>query len=131
MNVRHRQTGMSLPGMLCIAVMVGFFVMCILKLAPSYFEYLSVREIMSKVAGEQDPAEHRISDIRLRIANLLNTNQVYAIKPQEVEVFREKGKTYIDANYEVRIPVMWRIDAVMKFDDLKYQVGSAQPERSG
>jgi hypothetical protein len=131
MKVHHRQTGMSLPGMLCIAVMVGFFVMCILKLAPSYFEYLSVREIMSKVSGEQDPAEHRISDIRLRIANLLNTNQVYAIKPQEVEVFREKGKTYIDANYEVRIPVMWRIDAVMKFDDLKYQVGSAQPERSG
>jgi hypothetical protein len=131
MKSRHQQAGMSLLGMLCIAVMLGFFVMCGLKLAPSYFEYLSVKEIMSKVSGEQDPANHRISDIRLRIANLLNTNQVYGIKPQEVEVFREKGKTYIDASYEVRIPVMWRIDAVMKYDDLKYEVGSSLPVSGG
>jgi Domain of unknown function (DUF4845) len=131
MKSRYQQAGMSLPGMLCIAVMLGFFVMCILKLAPSYFEYLSVKEIMSKVAGEQDPAEHQISAIRLRIANLLNTNQVYGIKPQDVEVFREKGKTYIDASYEVRIPLMWRIDAVMKYDDLKYEVGSPQPLSGG
>lgn len=127
MKLRQRQTGISVLGMLAIAIMVGFFVMCGLKLAPSYFEYLSVREIMGKVAVEDADESESIADIRRRIANLLNTNQVYGLKPQDVDVFREEGKTYIDASYEVRIPVVWRIDAVLRFDDLKYQLGSGEP----
>lgn len=127
MSLRQRQSGMSLLGMLCIAIMLGFFVMCILKMGPSYFEYLSVKEIMGKVSREFEPDKDNISDIRRHIANLLNTNQIYALKPQDVEVFRKDGKTYIDAGYEARIPVMWRIDAVLKFDDLKYEAGHAEP----
>ncbi len=126
MKLRQRQSGMSLIAMLCIAVMAGFFVMCAIKLGPSYFEYLSVKEIMSKVARDHDPRDQTIADIRRRVANLLNTNQIYAIKPKDVEVFRKEGATYIDASYEARVPIMWRIDAVMKFDDLMYEAGSAQ-----
>jgi hypothetical protein len=44
-----------------------------------------------------------------------------------VEVVHRNGKIYIDANYEVRLPIMGRIDAVMKFDDLVYQVGNPEP----
>ncbi|MBN7798174.1 DUF4845 domain-containing protein [Parahaliea mediterranea] len=127
MKLRRQQSGLSMLSMLCIAVMVGFFVMCGIKMAPSYFEYLSVKEIMAKVAEEHDPEEQNIADIRRRIANLLNTNQVYGIKPQDVDVYRKEGKTYIDASYEARIPIMWRIDAVLKFDDLKYEAGSGLP----
>jgi hypothetical protein len=49
------------------------------------------------------------------------------LAPKDVEVYRLKGKTYIDGNYEVRLPLVWRIDAVLKFDDLLYQVGDPEP----
>lgn len=123
MNMPKRQAGMSIPGMLAIAIMVGFFVMCAIRMVPSYFEYLTVKEIVTKVATEFNPEEDTIADIRRKLANLLNTNQVYGIQPREIEVFRKDGKTYIDARYEVRIPVMGRIDAVMNFDDLEMQAG--------
>ena len=123
-RLRKHQAGMSIPGMLAVAIMVGFFVMCTIKMAPSYFEYLTVKEIVTKVANEYNPEEETISDIRRKLANLLNTNQVYGIKPREIEVFRKDGKTYIDARYEARIPVMGRIDAVMNFDDLEMQAGA-------
>ena len=55
--------------------------------------------------------------------NLFNTNQIYAIKIGDVEIYREKGNTYIDANYEARIPIAGRIDAVLKFDDLLFLAG--------
>ena len=61
---------MSIPGMLAIAIMVGFFVMCIIKMAPSYFEYLTVKEIVTKTANEFNPEEETISDIRRKLANL-------------------------------------------------------------
>jgi hypothetical protein len=115
---------MSIPGMLAVAIMVGFFVMCIIKMAPSYFEYLTVKEIVTKTASEFNPEEETIRDIRRKLANLLNTNQVYGIKPRDIEVYRKDGKTYIDARYEARITVMGRIDAVMNFDDLEMQAGA-------
>jgi hypothetical protein len=123
MNVRHRQSGMSYIGMLIIGIMVGFFVMCALRMVPPYMEYLTVKEVITKVATEKAAGDVTIPDIRRRIANLFNTNQVYALSPRDVKVYRKDGKTYIDASYEVRTPVAGRIDAIMNFDDLKLVVG--------
>ena len=127
MRVRQGQSGASLLGMLCILLMLGFFAMCIIRMLPPYLEYLSVKDIISRIAMEPETADDSASDIRRKIANIFNTNQIYLLDPKDVEVFSKRGYTYIDANYEVRLPVMWRIDSVMKFDDLLYQVGKPDP----
>lgn len=129
MNTRHQQSGMSVPGMLVIGIMVGFFVMCALRMAPPYFEYLSIRKIIESIATEHGAPEFSVSDIRRRVANQFNTNQIYQLKPKDVEIYRKDGSTYIDANYEVRLPVMGPIDAVLRFDDLLYMAGSNVPVR--
>lgn len=126
MKLRQQQSGMSFPGMLAIAIMVGFFVMCGLKMGPSYFEYFTIRDVVTRVAAEHDPATESISDIRRKLANLFNTNQIYGLKPSEIEVFRKDGKTYIDASYEARIPLFGKIDAVIRFDDLEREAGVRQ-----
>lgn len=126
MKLRQQQSGMSLPGMLAIAIMVGFFVMSGLKIGPSYFEYFTIRDIVTKVAAEHDPEKDTIADIRRKLANLFNTNQIYGLKPTDVEVFRRDGKTFIDASYEARIPLFGRIDAVIRFDDLEREAGVRQ-----
>ncbi|GAB3308759.1 DUF4845 domain-containing protein [Haliea atlantica] len=123
MQMRQRQGGMSLPGMLTIAVMVGFFVMAGIRMAPSYFEYMAVRDVVERVAQEHDPATETIADIRRRISNLFNTNQIYGLKPGDIEIYREDGQTWIDARYEARIPLVANIDAVISFDDLLVEAG--------
>lgn len=124
MQLRQRQGGMSLPGMLAIAVMVGFFVMAGIRMAPSYFEYMSVRDVVNRVAQEHDPATENIADIRRKISNLFNTNQVYGLKPGDVEIYREDGQTWIDARYEARVPLVANIDAIISFDDLLVEAGA-------
>lgn len=123
MKIRSRQQGMSIPGMLVVAAMVGFFIMCVLRMAPHYFEYLSVREIITKIAQEHNPEEEDIADIRRRIATVFNTNQIYDLQPKDVEVYRKDGRTFIDARYEARVPIMGNVDAVMNFDDLEIETG--------
>jgi hypothetical protein len=123
MKIRQRQAGMSIPGMLVIAIMVGFFVMCGIRMTPIYLEYLTVKRIMQDVSSEFKPEEDTIADIRRKISNMLNTNQVYLLQPKEVEVFRKDGKIIIDSNYEARFPVMGIIDGVMRFDDLTFIAG--------
>jgi hypothetical protein len=129
MKMRHRQSGMSVLGMLVIAIMLGFFAMCAMRMTPPYMEYLTVKKIVSETATEEtDGAVRTIPDIRRRIGNLFNTNQIYALSPRDIKVYRKEGITYIDASYEVRTPVFGRIDSIMNFDDLKYVVGEPLQE---
>ncbi len=127
MKTRQRQTGLSIPGLLAVAVMVGFFVMCIVRMTGPYLEYLSVKSIIEEVVMEHDPQTQSIGDIRRRISALFNTNQIYELQPKDVEVFRKDGKTFVDARYEVRLPIMGPIDAVLRFDDLLYVAGNPTP----
>jgi|TARA_R110002072_G_scaffold36193_7_gene106630 hypothetical protein len=107
--------------------MLGFFAMCLIRMFPPYFEYLTVRTIISKIAMDADSTIETNSTIRRKIANVFNSNQINQLAPSDVKVYRLKGKTYIDANYEVRLPIVWRVDAVLKFDDLLYRVGDPEP----
>ena len=128
MITRHRQAGMSIPGMLIIAIMVGFFMMCTIKLAPPYIEYMSVKDIVTKVSEEYVPGKTTTGQMRRRIANLFNTNQITALSSTDVEIYRKGGKTFIDGSYEYRTPIIGRIDAIMRFDDLLYVAGQITPQ---
>ena len=122
-NGFRRQRGIGLLGMLIIAIMVGFFVMSAIRIAPGYFEYLSVREVVIRVAEEYDPNADTFTDLRRKLADYFNTNQIKAVNAREVELSREDGRVVINANYEQRIPLVWRVDAVVKYDDLVFIAG--------
>lgn len=127
MATHRHQAGMSILGMLAILLMLGFFAMNIIRMIPAFMEYLSVKDVISRIAMDPDTADESPADIRRTIANIFNTNQIYLLDPKDVEVFAKSGKTYIDANYEVRLPVMWKIDSILTFDDLLYEVGNPTP----
>jgi Domain of unknown function (DUF4845) len=128
MKLRQQQQGMSVPGMIVIALMVGFFVMCGIRMLPIYFEFLSVKDIVESIVEDYDPDNGSVAGIKRRLSAQFNTNQIYELQPRDVEVFRKDGKTHIDATYEVRIEIFGRFDAVMKFDDLVYIAGEPLPE---
>jgi hypothetical protein len=75
------------------------------------------------VAADYKREENTISDIRRRIDTMFNTNQIYDLQPKDVEVFHKDGRTFIDARYEARVPLMGNISAVMSFDDLEIEAG--------
>ncbi len=124
MNLRQRQQGMSIPGMLIIAIMVGFFILAAIRLIPPYVEFMSVKKIVEQVAQEHNPNSQSLGQMRRKVGQLFYTSQIYDIKAEDIDLYRKKGKTYIDASYEVRVPMLWRIDAVMKFNDLVYVAGA-------
>lgn len=123
MQLRQRQSGMSIPGMLIIAIMAGFYVICGIKMVPHYFEYMAVKDIITKVSDEYQPGTTTIGQVRRSIDRLFNTNQIYGLKANAIPIYRKGGKTFIDANYEARIPIAGRLDMVLNFDDLLFVAG--------
>ena len=76
---------------------------------------------------DPETPKQSIRQIRHNLDMTFNTNQIYELKPRDIKIYNKKGKTHIDANYEVRVPIVWRIDGVLKLDDLHYTVGSPEP----
>jgi hypothetical protein len=98
--------------------LLGALLVTALRVAPSYMEYLTVKDLITRAADEYDPRTETVTDLRVRLAKLLNTNQIYDTSVDDIEVYRERGAIVIDANYEKRFPLFWILDGVMKFEDL-------------
>ena len=89
-----------------------------LRVVPSYMEYRTIKGLITRAAEEYDPRSETITALRVRLAKLLNANQIYDTSIGDIEVYRERGAIVIDANYEKRFPLFWTLNGVMKFEDL-------------
>ena len=98
--------------------MLGVLLVNALCVLPSYMEYLTIKDLITRAAEEYDPRSETDTDLTVRLAKLLNTNQIYDTSIDDIEVYRERGAIVIDANYEKRFPLFWILDGVMKFEDL-------------
>lgn len=107
-------------------VAAGFFLLAaimivVLRVTPAYLEYLTVKDVVARVAAESMANELSVVDVKLQLAKSLKTNQVAGISIDDIEVYRERGILVIDARYELRFPLFWIFDGVMKFEDLLFE----------
>ena len=122
LTARTRQGGLTAWGFLLYVLVFGGALISVLRIAPSYLEYLTVKDIVERSVDEFDPQTQSTAEVRTRIRKLLQTSQVYAIDAEDIEIYRERSKIVIDANYEVRFPLFWIVDGVMNFEDLIFKV---------
>ena len=119
----NRAMGFNIWAMSINLLLLGALLVMALRIVPTYMEYLTVRDLITRAAQEYDPRNETVTDLKVRLAKLLNTNQVYDTSIDDIEVYRERGVVVIDANYEKRFPLFWILDGVMKFDDLIVETG--------
>ena len=105
-------------------LLVGALLVMALRLVPGYMAYLTGKDLITHAADESDPRCESITDLKVRLAKVLNTNQIYDTSIDDIEGYRERGAIVIDANYEKRFPVFWILDGVMKFEDLIVETAS-------
>ena len=105
-------------------LLVGALLVMALRVVANYLEYLTGKDLITHAADEYDPRSESIADLKVRLAKLLNTNQIYDTSIGDIEGYRERSAIVIDASYEKRFPVFWILDGVMKFEDLIVETAS-------
>lgn len=115
---RKKQAGMTAFSLLLVALVAGFFLICVVKIGPVYLESRTVKSIVNQAAEEARNEELGKAEIHDRIAKKLLINTVSGMSMQDVEVRGTGEEMEIDANYEVRKPLLFNIDVVVKFDDM-------------
>ena len=117
----RRQAGFTFWSIVFYVLVLGSAMVLALRIAPSYLEYMTVRDIMERAVDDWNPRDQGTMVVKTRIRKLLQTSQIYVITAEDVKVYRDKNDVVVDANYETRFPLFWIVDGVMVFDDLVYR----------
>ena len=116
MQTLKSQQGMTAIGWLIVLGLIGFFVLLALRMTPAYLEYFTVKSALESLQNEPGITQKTPSEIRSMLGKRFDVNDVKNVSSKDVSVDNQSGRLNVGVDYEVRVPVLGNVDAVMKFD---------------
>lgn len=118
MRTRHKVEGITLIGFVILLAVLGFFAYLAMRLVPMYVEYFGVLKSMEQLRQEPNAAQMSLPEVRNSLSLKFNTQYVdeTSVTPQSISLKREAGAATLRIAYEKRVPFLYNIDLVGKFD---------------
>lgn len=114
-----KQQGMTAIGILMVLALIAFFTLLALRLAPPYLENFNVTSSLKSLQQEVGIKDKSPGEIRNLLQRRFDINDVANVKRENVTVAKDakSGLLKIAVDYEVRVPIMLNVDAVVVFSD--------------
>ncbi len=116
-NSLRRQKGASVFAIIILLVMVGMFLLSALKVAPAYMDNNVIVNAMNGMINNNDFESMSISEVRSSLQRSLVTNNIRDFSTGSVVLTREGDDSFVDINYESRVPLFYNIDIVVVFEN--------------
>ena len=113
---------MGLIGNVLLISLIIFFATVLVRLGPTYVDNWSLDRVLSSLAEEATAKEMTPFEVREKMQRLFITNRIETLSTKEIKINREKRKLVIDARYEKRVPLMGNVDAVVRFEEMVYEI---------
>lgn len=114
MNMRKRQQGITLLGMIIGISIAGVFAYCGMKVVPMYQEFWAVKDSMEEVAKTPNIKAMSNAKIIDLLDRRFNISYVDSVTKDHIFIDMKNGPT-LTITYEVRKPLMYNLDIVGKF----------------
>ncbi|HEX5844253.1 MAG TPA: DUF4845 domain-containing protein [Pseudomonas sp.] len=117
MNFSRSQKGMSVLGWMMMLAVVAFLASAAFKVAPHYFDYLSLEKIITAVENEKGKQITTVGDFYSHVSTGMQVNNIRDIKLEDVlKIKLENNEFHAHLKYEKREPLIENIDLVVRFD---------------
>jgi hypothetical protein len=116
-SMARQQQGLTLITWLVILMMVGFFIMLGLRLAPIYIQNYTVKNILTDLQQEPLVSRKPAGEIRQMLLNRFDINGISTLGREDIQIRRSGGKTDIKVVYETRQHVVGNVDVVVMFNE--------------
>ena len=118
MKMRHKVRGITLIGFVIVLCVLGFFAYMAMRLIPMYVEYFGVVKAMEQVRSEGNSSQKSIEEIRRDLSLKFDTQYVddNSVPPAAIQLVRQGGASTLRIAYEKRVPFLYNLDLVGKFD---------------
>jgi hypothetical protein len=117
MSMRNKQKGMTGTGWLVVLALIGFFSLLIIKLAPVYMEYYSVKTVLASLENEPLITQKSIADVKKLVHRRLKVNGVYDVDKKGLKIKRADGVMTVEMTYQVTKHMVGNVDVLISFSD--------------
>lgn len=115
-TMANRQYGLSLSGLLMVAVVLGFAAIFGMKLIPAYMQDAEIKNIFDAVARDPEMQKAQVKDIRLAYSRRAVVANVTAIKPDDIEIGKDGDSISLSASYSIKVPLAGNASLLLEFN---------------
>ena len=120
LSSKQAQLGMTMYGIMFLLVVIGFVATAAIKLGPTYMDNRVVKSALEEM--HNDYASVNLQDVTDgeilgKVQKYFQVNMVSAVIEQSAKVTRSGEHVVLSFNYEIRVPFMGNVDAVMVFEN--------------
>ena len=116
-GVAHFQRGASLMSTLIALIVAGVFVTVAFKLYSPYMDHMTIKSIVTSMTEDEDEMSRSVREIRSNLDKRFYINQVDLPNKEALQIRLDEGVLYFDLVYEIRVPMFYNVDAVVKFEE--------------
>jgi len=116
-GVAHFQRGATMTSVLIGLIVAGIFFTVAFKLFTPYKDHATMASIMEDMVEDQDELSNGVRQIRSNLYRRFLINQVELPNDEALNIRLEEGVYYFDLVYEIRVPMFYNIDAIVKFEE--------------
>jgi type II secretory pathway pseudopilin PulG len=126
MKMHRKAKGITLIGFVILLAVLGFFAYLAMRLIPMYTEYFGVLRAMEQERQDPRAAAKSLAEMRGDLSSKFNTQYVddANVPPTAISLKREGGAATLRIAYERRVPFVYNLDIVGKFDKSVNLTGS-------
>ena len=116
-NLSKRQSGMTMIGFLLMFMLIGFFALLVIKIAPIYLEHFKIQSSLESLKKDSDFATRSKDEILSTLQKRWDINSVDRVTAKDVTISRQGGKLKVQIAYEAVEHIMGNVDVLVTFDD--------------
>lgn len=108
--MRHRQRGVSMPGMLAVGAVVALLVVLLARLVPTLIEYQAVQKAVNRAATGTTVAE-----IRALFNKAASIDDISALSGNDLQISKENNQVVVAFEYEREIHLFGPAYLLMRY----------------
>ena len=108
--MRHRQRGVSMPGMLAVGAVVALLVVLLARLVPALIEYQAVQKAVNRAATGTTVAE-----IRALFNKTASIDDISALSGNDLQISKENNQVVVAFEYEREIHLFGPAYLLMRY----------------
>lgn len=113
----RKEKGASFFSTLIVVMMAGSLFAIAFKIYQPYLDHLTIKSVIEGVTEDYEELRKPVKTIRRDINQRLYINQVDLPSKEALAIENDKGVMKFNLDYEVRVPMFFNIDAVVKFSE--------------
>lgn len=110
-----RQRGLGMIGVMAWLGVAALVLTLVFRLGPEYMEFLTVKSAMDSLTEDPELKGKGRAEILSTLGRRLDVNNVRGLPPQTFRVEQKDFGQKLIADYEVRVHLLFNIDAVLTF----------------